>query len=217
MVHLLLLLTGILGTFSCTNITSGNNTTNASEQVNHQTTAPTYNYKKLQKLAKQAALFCKNKNLNTGYCLLVDLSMHSGLNRFFIWDLNKDTFVHSFPVSHGCGDNYWNEDQTKERAIFSNEDGSHCSSLGKYKVGEKGYSNWGINIKYLLHGLDETNSNAMARQIVFHAWENVPDNAVYPKGTPEGWGCPAISNNNFKRVHAIIQNEQKPLLMWIFN
>ena len=56
----------------------------------------------------------------------------------------------------------------------------------------------GVKIKYVLHGLDSTNSNALKRYIVFHWWEAVSDDEVYPDGTPEGWGCQTISNNSFK-------------------
>ena len=35
---------------------------------------------------------------------------------------------------------------------------SYCSSLGKYKVGIRSYSKWGINVHYKLHGLEATNN-----------------------------------------------------------
>ena len=100
---------------------------------------------------------------------------------------------------------------------FSNIDGSHCSSLGKYKIGNRAWSDWGINVKYVLHGLENTNSNAQARYIVFHSWEKVSDTEIYPDGTPEGWGCPTISNKNMKIVDAMLKKSNKPVLMWIYN
>lgn len=178
---------------------------------------PPINFNQLKKKGKTAFAFCKVNKMDTNFCVLVNMGMHSGLNRFYIWKFSKDTFIKAFPVSHGCGMNSWNSDYSKENAVFSNEDGSHCSALGKYKLGERGYSNWGINVKYLMHGLDKTNNNSLARQIVFHSWENIPDNEVYPNGTPEGWGCPAISNNNFLIIDPLIQASKKPVLMWIFN
>jgi hypothetical protein len=166
--------------------------------------------------AKIAREFCEKKGLNLNYCFLLDMQEHSGKNRFMVWDFKKDTVIYAFPVSHGCGSYPWAADFTKSSASFSNEDGSHLSSLGKYRIGERGVSQWGVKTKYLLHGYDETNSNALRRAIVFHSWEAVPDDAVFPQGTPEGWGCPAISNNNFKQIDEMIKKETVPLLMWMF-
>ena len=61
------------------------------------------------------------------------------------------------------------------------------------------------------------NNNALQRFIVFHSWELMSDKEIYPKGSPEGWGCPTISNNAMKEIDPIIQNSEKPLLMWIYN
>jgi hypothetical protein len=88
--------------------------------------------------------------------------------------------------------------------------------LGKYKIGERGYSNWGINIKYSLHGLEASNSNAFKRLIVFHSWEVVQDEEIYPDGTPEGWGCPTISNKSMKLTDPLLKLSEKPVLMWIY-
>ena len=90
------------------------------------------------------------------------------------------------------------------------------SSLGKYKIGDRGWSSFGVNINYRLHGLDETNSNANKRDIVFHSWEEIKDAEVYPAGTPEGWGCPAISDKAFLAVDKLLKNQAQPTLMWIY-
>jgi hypothetical protein len=167
--------------------------------------------------AAEALRFCKASAYNTRFCILIDMSVHSGLNRFFIWDFEKDSVTHRFPVSHGCCDNDWNDDQSVSDPKFSNTDGSHCSSLGRYRIGERGYSNWGIHVKYLLHGLDKTNSNALSRQIVFHGWEQTPDTEIYPAGTPEGWGCPTLSNKHMTFTDLKLQTAKAPVLMWIYN
>jgi hypothetical protein len=167
--------------------------------------------------ADEALAYCKANKFNTDFCILIDMRVHSGLKRFFVWDFNKDTITHSFLVSHGCGSNPWATDYTKENPVFSNEDGSHCSSLGKYKIGQRAYSNWGVHIKYVLHGLEKTNSNALARYIVFHSWEETPNEEIFPDGTPEGWGCPTLSNENFQLIDPILKKSEKPVLMWIYN
>jgi hypothetical protein len=145
------------------------------------------------------------------------MRLHSGVKRFFVWDFKKDTITHSFLVGHGCGDNPWSLDFSKDKPTFSNKDGSHCSALGKYKLGERGYSDWGVHIKYLMHGLDATNSNALARTIVFHSWDKVTDEEVYPAGTVEGWGCPTVSNNSMQLIDPKLKASEKAVLMWIYN
>lgn len=83
---------------------------------------------------------------------------------------------------------HWGETRSKQKAILSNVDGSHCSSNGKYIIGERGYSNWGINVNYKMHGLEKTNSNTFRRQIVLHSWEKVADKEIYPKRYSRGLG-----------------------------
>lgn len=178
---------------------------------------PVLNYKQLHTKAQKAFQYCKANKLNTQFAILIDMSRHSGLNRFYVWNFTKDTFTHSFPVSHGCGNNAWGSDESKENPVFSAKDGSHCTALGKYKIGERGYSNWGIHIKYLMHGLEPTNKNALSRQIVFHGWNAISDVETFPNGTPEGWGCPAISNNNMYAMDEQLKGVSVPVLMWIFN
>ncbi|QTV04996.1 murein L,D-transpeptidase catalytic domain-containing protein [Faecalibacter bovis] len=167
--------------------------------------------------ANEALSFAQNRGMNTDFCILIDFSKHSGLKRFYIWDFNENKIVEEFLVSHGAGDNPWSGTSTKDNPIFSNENNSHKSSLGKYEIGERGWSQWGINIKYLLHGLESTNSNALQRVIVLHGWEAVPDTEIFPNGTPEGWGCPALSNAAMTKVDSYFKNVTKPVLLWIYN
>lgn len=166
--------------------------------------------------AKSALEFCRTKGLNTEFCILIDMKIHSGLKRFFVWNFKKDTITNQFIVGHGCCDNPWNQDKSKSNPRFSNKDGSHCSSLGKYKLGAREYSEWGVHVKYVMHGLESTNSNAASRFIVFHSWDRVTDTEIYPEGTAEGWGCPTISNNSFKIIDPHIKSSSKPVLMWIY-
>lgn len=170
---------------------------------------------KLKRYSKEANQFSQKKQLNTQFFLLVDIGLHSGIKRFFIWDFKKDTIVNSFLVSHGCGKNAWARDYSKDTASVSNIDGTHCSSIGKYIIGERGYSNWGIHVNYLLYGQDTTNSNALKRQIVLHSWDKIADREVYPNGTPEGWGCPAVADNSLRIIDAKLKTSNKRTLLWI--
>ncbi|MGC4041719.1 MAG: murein L,D-transpeptidase catalytic domain family protein [Flavobacterium sp.] len=171
----------------------------------------------IESKAREALAFCRKKNYSEDFCILIDMSIHSGLNRFFVYDFNKNKTTMSMLVGHGCGNYPWSSDWSKNNPGFSNEDGSHKSSLGKYKIGKRAWSDWGINVKYVLHGLEPTNSNAEKRYIVFHSWEKVADKEIYPDGTAEGWGCPTISNSNMKIIDPMLKASKKPVLMWIYN
>ncbi|MHC0442126.1 murein L,D-transpeptidase catalytic domain-containing protein [Flavobacterium sp. 3-210] len=168
-------------------------------------------YSKFYKEAKEYAL--RNNLINDKF-ILIDLGLHSGYKRFFIYDFQKNTIVKSCMVSHGCGDNRWGATATKEKVQISNEFDSHCSSIGKYVILDRGVSQWGIRVNYILQGKDKTNSNARNRAIVLHSWEAVSENEVYPEGTPEGWGCPAVSNESMKEIDELLKTNKK-VLMWI--
>lgn len=164
----------------------------------------------------EAKAFCKSEGYNKHYCFLLDMSRHSGRYRFYVWDFDSNKVVDSALVSHGCGISNWGDDGTADAPVFSNEYESHCSSLGKYHVGERAWSQWGINIKYQLYGLDSTNSNANGRRIVLHSWEFVNDIEVYPDGSPEGWGCPAVSNAFMARLDTRLKKSTEPVLLWMY-
>lgn len=163
---------------------------------------------------KEAKEYCKSNNLNRDKFILIDLGLHSGLKRFFVYDFNQKKILNSYIVSHGCGDNQWGRTSSKEDAPISNEFDSHSSSLGKYVISDRGVSQWGIKVNYLLRGKEKTNSNAVNRAIVLHSWEAVPNDEVYPEGTPEGWGCPAVSNESMTEIDEILK-QNKNVLMWI--
>ncbi|WP_188768648.1 murein L,D-transpeptidase catalytic domain-containing protein [Emticicia aquatilis] len=167
-------------------------------------------------MPKKQKSFVNQKKYNTDFCILIDMSIHSGKKRLFLWDFKTNKIIKSGMCSHGCGNMPWGKDFSKTNPSFSNKDGSHCSALGKYKIGERGVSQWGIKVKYLLHGLEETNNNALVRTIVLHSWNDVTEGEVYPEGTPEGWGCPAISNEVMKDLDSKLSKTSKPVLLWIY-
>ena len=172
---------------------------------------------RLNEKVVEARAYCKANALNQKIAVLIDMQIHSGKNRIFVVDLATGKPLQSGLVAHGCCDNLWGEDETASNPTFSNKDGSHCSSLGKYKIGKRGYSNWGINVNYKLHGLEATNKNAYSRLIVLHSWDMVADEETFPTGTPEGWGCPAVSDNYLTELDKRLQKESGNVLMWIYN
>lgn len=174
------------------------------------------NIERLKQKAKASLSYCQQKNLNTDFCILVDMSIHSGKNRLYLWDLKHDSIIEEGLCAHGCGHKAWADTETKTKPVFSNQHESHCSSIGKYKIGNRGYSNWGIHVNYKMHGLESTNNNAYARTIVFHSWVDVKNYEVYPDGTPEGWGCPAVSNELMKKIDKKLKASKKPILFWMY-
>ena len=169
---------------------------------------------RLQEKADFALAFCKAKGFDTERCFLVDMKIHSGKNRFFVWDFNENKAVHSGLCCHGSGKG----ESTGSAPVFSNEEGSHCTSLGKYRIGERSHSRYGINIHYKLHGLEPTNSNAYKRIVVLHSFDPVPANEIYPLHLPMGFslGCPVVSNSMMRNLDEYLKQTEKPVLLWIY-
>lgn len=154
----------------------------------------------LRSKAEEAHNYCKANNMNTDLTILVDMNIHSGKYRLFVWDFKGDSVRLNAICSHGSCGGFPHPKTAYEQPLFSNKPQSYCSSLGKYKVGKRGYSNWGIHVNYKLHGLESTNDNAYQRIIVLHSWEHVPDQEVYPEYAPNSLGCPMVSNKDRKSV-----------------
>ena len=88
--------------------------------------------------AQQAKKFCLDNGMNQDFCILIDMSKHSGKNRFYVWSFIEQGPIAEYLVAHGCGNNPWTLDHSKTNPQFSNTEDSHLSSLGKYKIGDTG-------------------------------------------------------------------------------
>ena len=168
--------------------------------------------KELQKLQDKALSLKKFASANgycTSYCFLIDMSLHSGRNRFFIYDLNNNKIAKEGLVAHGsCNSNYL------EEASFSNVSGDGCSSTGRYKVGYAYEGRFGT--AYKLYGLDSSNSNAFKRNVVLHAYGCVPDSETYPQSLCNSLGCPMVSYSFLETASKYIKQSRKPVLLWVF-
>ena len=117
-----------------------------------------------------AALEAKRGMLrNTDVIGIADFSRMSRDPRFYIMDL-RSGFVTEHHVAHGKGSDPANFGFLQ---YFSNEMGSEATSQGAYLTGNAYQGKYGYSLR--LDGLDPSNSNALARQIVVHtAWYAEP-------------------------------------------
>lgn len=164
---------------------------------------------------EEALSFCQKNAMNTEYYYLLDMRIHSGKKRFFVYDFTKNKYSDTAIVTHGACDVFAANPDKYEKAKFSNKNNSHCSSEGKYKIGGRDYSSWGIHVKYWLHGLEESNASAQDRIVVLHSWSAVTDAEIYPNYSPLSWGCPAVSDNFMKKLDQQLKQTGKPVLLWI--
>lgn len=172
-------------------------------------TEPSFKSEKLS----EALAFAKKNQLDTTICIMVDMSLPSGKNRLFVYDFKQKKTIISSLCAHGIGGG-----STAIKPFFSNKVGSNCTSLGKYKVKNRAYSNWGINIHYKMYGLEETNNNAFKRIIVLHSYTPVPNYEIHPQ-TLFGIsaGCPVISDDKMLQIDKLLMKKKKAVLLWIYN
>ena len=175
-------------------------------------TLPVKDYSSFHKEAKE---FCNENKYNEDYYFLVDLSIHSGNNRFFIYDFKTKKVLDRNLVTHGSCDQFEENPDKWKKVKFDHRIDSHCSMKGKYKIGNRDYSSWGINVKYWLHGQESTNKSAEKRVVVLHSWSAVKNKEVYPKYSPLSWGCPAVSDAFMEKLDVRLQQSEKPVLLWI--
>lgn len=165
-----------------------------------------------QSKIKEALAFCKKNKMDTTICIMIDMSIHSGKNRLFVYHFKKNEIVLESLCAHGVGGG-----STPLKPVFSNQEGSYCTSLGKYKVKGRSYSNWGINIHYKMYGLEKTNSNAFKRIVVLHAYTPVPNKEIFPRTLfGQSAGCPVISNEAMRKIDVLLKAKKKPVLLWVY-
>jgi len=167
------------------------------------------NLSELNKRAEEIKLYAQKKGYSTRYCFLLDMRLHSGLKRFFVYDLSKNAVLFSGLVAHGCCDQNF-----LKQARFSNTPGQGCTSIGIYKIGHAYYGQYGK--AYKLIGLQNSNSNAFNRGIVLHSYRSVPDEESYPKPICNSSGCPMVSFTFFKKLSFILDGSNKPVLLWVY-
>lgn len=118
---------------------------------------------------------------------IADMSRPSTEKRLVVIDLlTGRTLLHTY-VAHGQG--------TGElmAEVFGNEEGSHRTSLGLYRVGSE-IASPKHGQALLLHGLDAgVNDRALEREIIMHGADYVSEAFIAEHGRlGRSWGCPAV-------------------------
>ena len=156
---------------------------------------------------------CHEKGYNEDYCILVDFSRPSGEDRMAIIDLNTLSVLDTGPCAHGKG-----KGNSAWKPIFSNKEGSRCSSLGAFKIAEKGYSTT-VGLRFALDGLDASNSNARRRNILIHSSRYVGimhHLTSYLPLSDASWGCFTTSPAMLKKIEALCDKSKKPILLYAY-
>lgn len=167
-------------------------------------------FSKIKGKAVELKKFAFDNRFSTKYIFLIDMKLPSGKNRFFVYDISKDSIIKTSLVAHGSGNEGFSFTPK-----FSNQKESGCTALGKYRIGKSYAGRFGI--AYKLYGLDSTNSNAFSRDIVLHSYNCVPEQETYPYPICNSRGCPMVSPLFFKQLQIIIDKSEEPVLLWIFN
>lgn len=165
---------------------------------------------KLAAHVKEVQLFIsENPKYNDAIAFFIDMKIHSGKNRFFIYDLKKNGVIDQGLVAHGSGSETGIEGELK----FSNANNSLSTSLGKYSIGASYNGRFGK--AYKLYGLDTTNSNAFERNVVLHKYSKVPyeeqEDAIC-----NSLGCPMVHEKFFERIENILDKSEKSIILEIY-
>lgn len=163
---------------------------------------------RLTKKSIQARDYINEHGFDDNHCFLVDMRLSSGKNRFFVYNLDKDSVEIAGLVTHGSGIS------NSDAPVFSNTPNSYCTSLGKYKIGKSYIGKFGL--AYKLYGLDKTNSKAFDRFVVLHAHACVPNYEISPLPICESWGCPTVSPAFLTLLQPYIDEAKKSVMLWIY-
>jgi hypothetical protein len=164
---------------------------------------------KVDNSRNELEVYASQIKCNTKYAFVADMRIPSFKKRFFVFDLTKDSIIHSGYVAHGTG-----SETFRNQLVFSNVPNSRCTSLGKYKIGVSYKGMYGLS--YRLHGLDSTNSKALERAIVLHGHDCVPDKAYDEYPICFSYGCPMVSTKFLQTLKGYIAKQGKtPILLSI--
>lgn len=136
----------------------------------------------------------KELNLDKKIITVIDYTKSIKQNRLWVLDLKKRVVLYNTKVSHG--QNSGKDLPTK----FSNKDGSHKSSYGRFITGDT-YKSSTVGYALRLHGIDSFNSNVYSRGIVIHGTRSKRNDVV-----GRSWGCPTLPTNKYKEIIEVIKD-----------
>ena len=133
---------------------------------------------------------------------VIDYSRPSTEKRLWVFDMTRDALLFNEHVAHGSGTG----DNIATR--FSNEEGSHATSLGLFRTAETYQGGNGYSLR--MDGLDPGfNDRARSRAIVMHgAWYVNPDLIRTQGRLGRSQGCPALREQVAKVVIDTLKQRQ---------
>ncbi len=138
-------------------------------------------------------LVSNDELLNKKYLTIVDMSLSSNTERFYVIDMETQQLVYKSLVAHG-------RNTGEEFAYnFSNKQSSYQTSLGFYTTAETYDGKRGFSMK--LDGLEYSNCNARDRGIIIHGADYVSHKFIEENGRlGRSLGCPSLPMDSFVEV-----------------
>ncbi len=129
---------------------------------------------------------------------VTDFSMHSSLERMWLWDLSQGQLETNLHISHGEASSSLSDSGYADE--FSNIPDSHQSSLGMMRGAESYYGSFDYSMR--LDGLEDGyNDLVRPRAIVMHGWTGSRQEYVNSYGeVAPTWGCPSVDDREVEWV-----------------
>jgi hypothetical protein len=170
-------------------------------KVNNSDKSDSIPYEYLQIVKKHLTL-----KYNQDYVFFVDLKKPSNQYRFYVLSLIDKKIINKGLCCNG-------KVNSEGQVIYSNAPGSNCSSKGAYKIGSAYNGSFGK--AYKLYGMNETNSNAFARNIVLHSYKGIPRTPSIME-ICQSEGCPTVNPDFLNELDMYITKSKTPILLYIY-
>ena len=139
------------------------------------------------------ALLKKGTLKNTRYLSIIDMSLSSNKERYYLIDMQENKLVHQSLIAHGKNTG---EEFAKH---FSNIENSFQTSIGFYTTGETYMGKNGLSMR--MDGLEYCNDRARERAIVVHYADYVSHEFIKENGRlGRSFGCPALPIEGYEKV-----------------
>lgn len=148
---------------------------------------------------QQALAAAKEHGPGARTLVFADLTQPSTAKRLYVIDLQQRKVTLRTWVAHGVGSGELHCNKVSDR------EGSHCSSRGMYRIGERIESpRHGPAIA--LDGLEPgQNGSARSREIIVHGADYVTGEFIARHGRAgRSWGCPAVSPDAMRRLLVLL-------------